>query len=621
MNLAVILFLPLFGFLLLFLFGKWIKKPLAGILASTFIGLSFLLSVYVFSLVSNGNQLSFKLFDWIATAGINASFGLQADKLTVVMMLVVSGVSCLIHIYSIGYMAHDEAFTRFFAYLNLFVFFMLLLVMADNYLLMFAGWEGVGLCSYLLIGFWFKNNEYAKAANKAFIMNRIGDLGFIIGIAVLFYSLHSFSFTEIDSQLTIKPLTTHLSFVIAMLLFVGAIGKSAQIPLYTWLPDAMAGPTPVSALIHAATMVTAGIYLVIRAKLIFLMSPLSLEIVAAVGILTAFWSATIALKQNDIKKILAYSTVSQLGLMFFALGLGAFGAALFHLVTHAFFKALLFLCAGSVIHALGGEQDIRSMGGLKSKTPVTFYTMLVGSLAIAGIPPLSGFFSKDGILAAALNVHPVLWVLGLIVSLFTAFYIFRLIFLVFYGNFRGSAEIGLHIHESPKVMTIPLLLLAFLSVIGGIINIPGLFGGNQWLEKFIGAVAVELSHHFVEWISIFITLTLITGLIYYSYILFFKRGKVPVKDNELKGFSRVLSNKYYVDEIYQSIIIKPAMWLSEKFYSIIEIKIIDAAVEGIGKTVIAGSRAFRYLQSGSISIYLLFMIVGIICVLFFNLFV
>lgn len=621
MSLAITLFLPLLGFLILVLTGKLLPKPFGGILASLLTGISFILSLFIFKQVNQGLPVQITLFDWISTAGLNATFGLQADNLTIIMMMVVTGVSCLIHIYSIGYMHSDEAFNRFFAYLNLFVFFMLLLVMSNNYLLMFAGWEGVGLCSYLLIGFWFKNPEYTKAANKAFIMNRIGDLGFMIGIAILFYTFGSLSFQNIDTQLQANAIPTQTAFIIAILLFIGAIGKSAQIPLYTWLPDAMAGPTPVSALIHAATMVTAGIYLVIRAKLLFVLSPVSLEIVAFVGILTALWSATIALKQNDIKKILAYSTISQLGLMFFALGLGAFGAALFHLVTHAFFKALLFLCAGSVIHALSGEQDIRAMGGLKTKIPVTFYTMLIGALAIAGIPPLSGFFSKDGILAAALHVHPMLWLLGLIVSLFTVFYIFRLIYLVFYREFRGSETIAAHIHESPGVMTIPLLLLAILSIAGGIINIPGLFGGNQWLDKFIGTIIPESSEHLKEWIGISITLLLIGTIIYLSYIQYIKKSRIPAMDAELKGFSKVLSNKYYIDEIYNTVILKPLLWISEKLYSFFELKVVDAFVEGIGKTVIFGSRVFRLMQNGSISFYLFLMVVGIICVLIFNLFV
>jgi NADH-quinone oxidoreductase subunit L len=621
MILALTLFLPLFGFLLIQLSGKSLRKPIGGILASVFTAVPFLLSSILFTKINQGHSIQIKLFDWIATSGLNASFGLQADKLTIIMMMVVTGVSCLIHIYSIGYMREDEGFNRFFAYLNLFVFFMLLLVVSDNYLLLFAGWEGVGLCSYLLIGFWFKNAEYAKAANKAFIMNRIGDLGLMIGIAVLFYTFGSFSFASIDSSLAAKAIPTQTAFLIAMLLFTGAVGKSAQIPLYTWLPDAMAGPTPVSALIHAATMVTAGIYLVIRAELIFLLSPFSMEIVATIGIVTALWSATIALKQNDIKKILAYSTVSQLGLMFFALGLGAFGAGLFHLVTHAFFKALLFLCAGSVIHALQGEQDIRNMGGLKNKIPITYYTMLIGALAIAGIPPLSGFFSKDGILAAALHVNPVLWLLGVIVSIFTAFYIFRLIYLVFYRDYRGSASVMVHIHESPWVMTVPLLFLAFLAFSGGIINIPGLFGGNQWLDKFIGLGATESLNPAKEWIGILITLTFIGAFIYLSYVLYTKKGIIPAREKELKGFTKVLSNKYYIDEIYETALLKPLLWVSEKMYSFFELKVMDALVEGVGKTVITGSRIFRYMQSGSISLYLLLMVAGIICILFFNLFV
>jgi NADH-quinone oxidoreductase subunit L len=534
------------------------------------------------------------------------------------MMLLVTGVSTLIHVYSIGYMKDDEGFTRFFAYLNLFVFFMLLLIMSDNYPLLFAGWEGVGLCSYLLIGFWYRNPENAWAANKAFIMNRIGDLGFLLAIAVLFMTFGSLSFTDISLQLK-QGLGFNNATLIVLLLFAGAIGKSAQIPLYTWLPDAMAGPTPVSALIHAATMVTAGVYLVIRARALFILSPVAMYIVAITGIATALLAASIALKQNDIKKILAYSTISQLGLMFFALGLGAFDAALFHLITHAFFKALLFLGAGSVIHAFHGQQDIRQMGGLKSKIHITYLTMLAGAMAISGIPPFSGFFSKDAILATAWHSHPALWIAVFAVSLLTAFYMFRLIVLVFFGTNRGSQ--AAHVHESPAVMTVPLVFLAVLSLIGGFINIPQLFGGNQWLSSYAGIAAAhsEISA-MTEWILIAGTFLAISVIIYLSFDIFGRHEFIALPDSMEKGIRRILVRKYYVDELYDFLITKPLAWISEKLYSFFDLRVIDAIVERIGNSVIGLSRSLRYIQSGSISFYLLFMVVGIILVLIFNLF-
>ena len=536
------------------------------------------------------------------------------------MTLMITGVSALIHFYSIGYMKEDPAINRFFAYMNLFVFFMLLLVLADNYLLLFAGWEGVGLCSYLLIGFWFKNPEYAKAADKAFIMNRIGDLGFLLAIATLYLTFGTLAFSEIQTQLQ-SGIGVNQMTLVTLLLFTGAVGKSAQIPLFTWLPDAMAGPTPVSALIHAATMVTAGIYLVIRSRALFILSPVSMHVVAAVGIITALFAGTIALRQFDIKKILAYSTISQLGLIFFALGLGAFDASLFHLLTHAFFKALLFLCAGSVIHGMNGQQDIRLMGRLKDKTPVTFITMLIGALAISGIPPFSGFFSKDAILAAALQSGPLFWVLGLTVSLLTAFYMFRLIYLVFYGQFRGESHAWDHIHESPGVMTVPLVILAFLSLCSGLINVPALFGGTERLADYTGLARVaENSHQVMEWVLMIITVLAVAGMIVITGKLFNRKEIPQISESSLTPIARLLTRKYYIDEIYGSVISNPLSRLSDKLYSFVEIKIVDATVEGVGTAVSYLSRIFRLLQSGSVSFYLFFMVVGVILVLVLNLF-
>jgi NADH-quinone oxidoreductase subunit L len=620
MLLVLIIFFPLAGYLLLTFAGKYMPRIRGGIVASVLVALSFVLSVVAFFMTPQHGIFIAGPLTWIDTAGFRASFSLQADSLSLVMSVMITGVSALIHFYSIGYMKEDQQVSRFFAYMNLFVFFMLLLVTADNYLLLFAGWEGVGLCSYLLIGFWFKNPDYAKAANKAFIMNRIGDLGFLLAIASLYHTFGTLTFTDIQSQLQ-SGIGINQMTLISLLLFTGAIGKSAQIPLFTWLPDAMAGPTPVSALIHAATMVTAGIYLVIRSRALFVLSPVSMHVVAATGMITALFAGSIALRQFDIKKILAYSTISQLGLIFFALGLGAFDASLFHLLTHAFFKALLFLCAGSVIHGLNGQQDIRYMGRLKDKIPVTFITMLIGALAISGIPPFSGFFSKDGILAAALQAGPLFWILGLAVSLLTAFYMFRLVYLVFYGAYRGETGSWGHIHESPRIMTMPLVILSILSLISGLINIPALFGGGQWLGNYTGLVQItENSPPLTEWILMTITVAAIAGMILLSRKMFNKEEIAQLAETKVKPIGRLLSGKYYIDELYQSVITTPLSRLSDKLYSFVEIKVVDAAVEGVGTAINYLSGIFRLLQNGSVSFYLFFMVAGVILVLVLNLF-
>src|SRR6187551_3818501 len=453
--------LPLLGFLIVALSGKRLAQGVTSVIACGSVLISFIISIYLFTQLLASPEdhrfFSVTVFDWIKTGGFSASISFLVDPLSSLMLLIITGVGFLIHVYSIGYMHDDAGFNRFFSYLNLFVFFMLLLVMGSNYLLMFVGWEGVGLCSYLLIGFWFKNQDYNDAANKAFIMNRIGDLGLLLGVILIVVNFGSLQYHEVFSK--VSTVDTQTITLITILLFIGAMGKSAQIPLYTWLPDAMAGPTPVSALIHAATMVTAGVYMVVRNNILYTLSPVSLELIIIVGLATALFAATIAIKQDDIKKVLAYSTVSQLGLMFVALGLGAYTTGIFHMATHAFFKALLFLCAGSVIHALQGEQNIRKMGGLKKYLPVTFLTFLVGVLAIAGIPPFAGFFSKDEILAAAYLHNPVVYGLALFASLLTVFYMFRMFFLTFFGKERASHDVMHHIHESPKSITIPLIVL------------------------------------------------------------------------------------------------------------------------------------------------------------------
>ena len=479
-------FLPLIGFLINGLGRKNLSKSLSGIIGSGVILGSFILSIWVFLQVKNGNTHLAHYYDFINTGSLKIGFDFQIDQLSSLFLLIITGVGFLIHLYSTSYMHEEESkdFAKYFSFLNLFVFSMLLLVMGGNYIIMFIGWEGVGLCSYLLIGFWFKNNNYNDAAKKAFIMNRIGDLGFLLAVFWLLNKLGTADYHTVfknAAQLGLFDVTG-----ITLLLFVGATGKSAQIPLYTWLPDAMAGPTPVSALIHAATMVTAGIYMIAWSNILFTMAPVTQTVVAVVGLGTAILAATIALKQNDIKKVLAYSTVSQLGYMFLGLGVGAYTGAVFHVMTHAFFKALLFLGAGSVIHAMGGEQDMRNMGGLKKYMSITHITFLLGCLAIAGMPPFSGFFSKDEILAEVFKQNPLYWGIGVAGALMTAFYMFRLYAMIFLGKFRGTHEQEHHLHESPAAITFPLIALAILAIVGGWVGIPEVFmhGGHR-LEAFL----------------------------------------------------------------------------------------------------------------------------------------
>src|SRR5688572_11790320 len=471
--------LPLIGFLVNGLGRKHLSRSMISVIGCGTILASFALSIWVFLEVKNGNTHVAHYFDFISVGKLTIPFAFQIDQLSSLFLLIITGVGFLIHVYSTSYMHGEktEHFGRYFSFLNLFVFSMLLLVMGANYVVMFIGWEGVGLCSYLLIGYWFKNNEYNKAANKAFVMNRIGDLAFLIAIFWIIARVDGAGFNEVfavaKGEVEGKMFTGTDITIITLLLFVGAAGKSAQIPLYTWLPDAMAGPTPVSALIHAATMVTAGIYMIARSNILYSLSEISMNVVAIIGLSTAILAATIALKQNDIKKVLAYSTVSQLGYMFLGLGVGAYTGAVFHVMTHAFFKALLFLGAGSVIHAIGGEQDIRKMGGLKKHMRITYITFFIGCIAIAGIPPFSGFFSKDEILAAAFAKNPLLYAIGLAGALLTAFYMFRLLAITFMGRFRGTEEQLHHVHESPAPITVPLIILAFLSIVGGLVGIPG----------------------------------------------------------------------------------------------------------------------------------------------------
>ncbi|MBX9852666.1 MAG: NADH-quinone oxidoreductase subunit L [Cytophagaceae bacterium] len=625
---ALIPLLPLLGFLIIGLGNKKLSKTLVG-----FIGCGAILGSFIIVLsllfpflngTAKGETLSY--FDWISVGNFKISFSFLVDQLSVIMMTIITGIGFLIHVYSAGYMSHDEGYARYFSYLNLFVFSMLLLVMGSNYVVMFAGWEGVGLCSYLLIGFWFKNTEYNNAAKKAFIMNRIGDLGFLLGMLLIFTTFGTLDYLEVFSRANSVQENSTIIIAITLLLFIGATGKSAQIPLYTWLPDAMAGPTPVSALIHAATMVTAGIYMIVRSNVLYSMSEVTLEIIEIVGLATALFAATIGLVQNDIKKVLAYSTVSQLGYMFFALGLGAYSTGMFHLTTHAFFKALLFLGAGSVIHAMSGEQDIRNMGGLVKKLPITFGTFLIATLAISGIPPFAGFFSKDEILAHAYEHAPFLWGFALVGALMTTFYMFRLLFLTFFGKFRGTEHQRSHLHESPLVMTIPLMILALFSIIAGFIGIPEVLGGSNFLKKFLspvitsqGAETYAALSHAVEYRLMGASVGAVLVVIFITWFYYVQREVRPAKEGEqISTPHKVLYNKYYIDEIYNSIIVKPLKWFSDKFYSILELKVIDGFVNSWGKGVNLGSSAIRHVQSGSISFYLLVMVAGIILILLIN---
>ena len=610
---------PLIGFLINGFFGKKISKGLSGMIASLSVLASFVVSVGIFIELQGSSQKEniVNVFSWINSGTLQIPFEFLIDPLSSLFLLIITGVGFLIHLYSVGYMHDDEGFSRFFTYLNLFVFFMLLLVMGNNYLITFVGWEGVGLCSYLLIGFWYKNTAYNNAAKKAFIMNRIGDLGFLLGIILIFVTFGSISYSEVFDKAGTASVSTITT--IALLLFIGAMGKSAQLPLYTWLPDAMAGPTPVSALIHAATMVTAGIFMVARSNVFYSISDVASETVAIVGVATALFAATIGLLQNDIKKILAYSTVSQLGLMFLGLGVGAYSSAVFHVTTHAFFKALLFLGAGSVIHAMGGEQDIRKMGGLKGKIKITFVTMLIGTIAISGIPPFSGFFSKDEILAHTYEHNKLLWVLGMIASMLTAFYMFRLLFLTFYGTFRGTHEQEHHLHESPSSMTIPLMVLAVLSVIGGVLGLPEFWGMGNWmhhnLEPIIKRPNYSILHHDTEWMLMGLAVGGAATVIYFTYLLFMKHGVLPVeKEEKLKPWQKVIYNKYYVDEIYDLLVRKPIDFLSGVFHKFFDTQLIDGIVNGVGSSVKNIGSAVRLLQTGNIGFYLVSMVMGVVLI-------
>ncbi|SHG98995.1 NADH-quinone oxidoreductase subunit L [Pedobacter caeni] len=616
--------IPLLGFVINGLGRNTLSKNLIGFIGSSVIFISFAISLGIFfELGADANKShEIFLFDWISAGKLSIPLSFLVDPLSSIMLLIITGVGFLIHIYSIGYMHSDEAFGKFFSYLNLFIFFMLLLVLGSNYIVMFIGWEGVGLCSYLLIGFWYTNSSYASAAKKAFIMNRIGDLGFLLGVFFIFTTFGSVEFSKIFPQAANMLPGNGTIALIALLLFIGACGKSAQLPLFTWLPDAMAGPTPVSALIHAATMVTAGIYMIARSNVLFDLAPMVQHIIAIIGLATAIVAAIIALTQTDIKKVLAYSTVSQLGYMFLGLGVGAYNGAFFHVITHAFFKALLFLCAGSVIHALHHEQDMRHMGGLRKKLPVTFLTMLIGTIAIAGLPPFSGFFSKDEILAHVYMHDKVMWAIAVFGAFLTAFYMFRMLFLTFYGKYRGTHHAEEKIHESPKSMTIPLIVLAVLSAIGGAIGIPEALHGNHWLSHWLAPVikhTAEAPDHATEYALMAVSVVGVLVSIAFAYVKYIKQNHVPIPDEGKRSALANLSyNKFYFDEIYDLLIRKPLDALSTFFYKIIDNKIVDGIVNGLGWSTSEASKGLRLVQSGNVGFYIFMMVVGIISLLLYT---
>ena len=614
---------PLIGFLINGLVGKSLPKSVVGTIGSAAVGLSFLLTVAIFleflKLPEGVHAVEKVMYTWIASGPFKVSVAFLIDPLSLIMLLVVSGVSTLIHIYSIGYMHDDEGFYRYFAYLNLFVFAMLILVSANNFLLMFVGWEGVGLCSYLLIGFWYEKKSASDAGKKAFVVNRIGDFGFLLGVFLIFWTFGSVNFSEVFPLAAKYPMGSGVLTAITLCLFLGATGKSAQIPLYTWLPDAMEGPTPVSALIHAATMVTAGVFMVARCSTMFVLSPISMTAVAGVGALTAIYAATIGITQFDIKRVLAYSTVSQLGYMFLACGVGAFTSGIFHLMTHAFFKALLFLGSGSVIHGMHGEQDMRKMGGLKKHMPITYWTFILATLAIAGIFPFAGFFSKDEILFHSLvSGHTVFWGIATVAAFITAFYMFRAVFMTFHGEEKFDHH-HVHPHESPPLMTVPLMTLAGLSVVGGLVGFPIIKGANKFKE-FLAPSITPLVHevHAPAWFEItmmIFSMAVAAAGIYMAYKMYIAKPELPEKVIEkIPVIYDLVYNKYYVDEIYDATVVEPIKNGSDFLWHGVDENIIDGAVNGSATTVGWLSSHLRKLETGFVQSYALAILIGAVLV-------
>ncbi|MBI5639867.1 MAG: NADH-quinone oxidoreductase subunit L [Nitrospirae bacterium] len=628
-------FLPLAAFIINILFGRSVLKENAHWVSILAVAGSWVVAVATLMDVISGKTLNQNLYTWIVSGSFKVSVGFLIDQLTAVMLIVVTTCSTLIHIYSVGYMHGDKGYYRFFSYLSLFTFCMLMLVMANNFLQLYFGWEGVGLCSYFLIGYYFDKKSASDAGKKAFIVNRFGDFGFGLGIIMIFITFGTVYYEPVFNQAGSFAANTvnflgydvNLITLIALLLFCGSIGKSAQLPLHVWLPDAMEGPTPVSALIHAATMVTAGVFLVARCNAIFSLSETALMVVALTGAITSLFAATIGLVQNDLKRIIAYSTISQLGYMFLACGVGGYTAGVFHLYTHAFFKALLFLCAGSVMHAMGGELDIQKMGGLKKYMPVTYGTMFLASLSIAGVPGLAGFFSKDEILWLAYSgpspVGKLVWLIGTVVAFLTAFYSFRLIFLTFHGKFRGTHEQEHHLHESPKTMTITLMLLCIGAVSAGWVGIPALIGDavglENWISEFMRPV---LGHpeghgtHAEEWMVMAISIAAGFAGIGLAYFLYLRRTDIPARLSEqFSWVHRILFNKYYVDELYSLILIRPTIWSAKNILiGITDAKVIEAIVNGVPNAIGSFSRQLRKVQTGLLQHYAMIMATGVLII-------
>ncbi len=631
---AVLILSPLVGFLINGFRYKNHDYKVSGAIASIAVLISFISAILLFTELVNlpheSRQISVQFFEWIAADKLKVNAGFMVDSLSAIMILVITGVGFLIHLFSIGYMHHDKGVAKYFAYLNLFVFNMLVLVLGDSLLTMFVGWEGVGLCSYLLIGFWFTDPAKAAAGMKAFITNRVGDAAFLLGMFVLFSTFGTLNFYEINSLI---PATADLTWTGAitlgtMFLFIGATGKSAQIPLYVWLPDAMAGPTPVSALIHAATMVTAGVYMIVRLNPLFMMAPNTMMVISIIGAATAVLAATIGMTQWDIKKVLAYSTVSQLGYMFLAVGVGAFSAAMFHLVTHAFFKALMFLGSGSVIHAMNEEQDIRKMGGLKKYLPITHITFLLGWLAIIGMPPFAGFFSKDEILWMSFHSpmgHPLLWVAGAVGATLTAFYMTRLMALTFWGKSRVPKEV--HPHESPALMTGPLIVLGILSVIGGWMGIPHVISAilpgepinffETWLEPIVKTVpGMAHANPETEWLlmGISVSLAFVSALVAYQFYI--KSPEAPKKMAKALGPAyRLIEKKYLVDEFYFGAIINPLVSFSKRTWYFLDVNVIDKFTYILSDLMVGGGQLIRTSQTGNMQQYAMYIGVGLVIVI------
>ncbi|MCE3075508.1 NADH-quinone oxidoreductase subunit L [Chryseobacterium gwangjuense] len=626
-----IVLLPLLGFLINGLFGKNLPKIVVGSLATAMVFASFCIAVSIFMGFNSESQpVIVKAFEWFRVNGVQINFGFQIDQLSLMMIMIITGIGSLIHLYSIGYMSHDKGFYKFFTYLNLFIFSMLLLVMGSNYLILFIGWEGVGLCSYLLIGFWYTNEEYGKAARKAFIMNRIGDLALLIGIFMIAGQTNAVDYLTVAENAGKFELDGSVIIFITASLFIGATGKSAQVPLYTWLPDAMAGPTPVSALIHAATMVTAGIYLVVRSNFLFTLAPTVQGGILFIGFLTAALAGFYALRQNDIKKVLAYSTVSQLGFMFIALGLGAYTTAMFHVMTHAFFKALLFLGAGSVIHAMSNEQDMRFMGGLKKYIPITHATFLIGTLAISGFPLLSGMISKDEILVAAFAKNPVYWVILFVLAAMTATYMFRLYYLTFHGEFRGTEDQKHHLHESPSNMTLPLIVLAILSVLGGLINLPHFIGHGhyaklmEWLKPVLTEESFKQMEATLSGVPFGTEMILLGATVLMFFCVWFivkntyvNKKKQALPEAQYTGWEKLSAKKLYVDELYNALIVKTVEGLG-RGGKMFDKGILDRFVDFVGEGAEDSGKAMKRIQNGNVETYILIMSLAVGIILIVN---